>query len=678
MIEKQICRLISNQSLVENSIVVEKKFCTEYAVSLTTINTDYWIEVVVSNIELKSVNHFLNENAVIRFYVENKLYNASINNGVIVCKWVRVDLFRDKKQRKQNPLHIFYFSIIVNDVRLKFNDPRDHYISYHSWSCPKAICSIAYWESDLRKYYCKWCLKNDDCPIPAKQQDSCDIRYATNNTKTIGETEPSSLDVNGPDLAIESVEPDVLLFTRNTSSMLMITIKNHRFLSDDKSTKVTVSGQNCYNVTTVDDRRIKCIVSYYNDPTMSVEGPVLVKYEYKSTAVRLKSAQMFKFVVPSVTGVNPMCGLVTGGTRIELTGQYLNATTKVEVFFNNMSAPMCTIKEMSRNRISCVTLPPADGKGRGADVGPLLIVFDDMKGTFYRKKYFSYVAEPTVLDGQVFAGIASGDVPLIVRGDFECTGNQQMYVDYIGTTHYGLCVVRDYNGTKAMHCRPPKFDSPAKTMRLPLGFIAEIDDKVVRMQQKTPIHYLMYHDPLYVDFEVYKQNDTVRVNGLFPDPMQRRQLDGSYYFEVALLGLQPPDGDDDDLTLCFVFEVTDSYVMCQPPFGTLLVDVLEIAIVVPDGQAKRTLVVVHRKHKQYYQILKSMQKPPCLIGGISVLFICVIAVMFSVKKIRGHSKKYMGRRYINELRDITAGIENSSDYLLEDSNTVRRVKTERT
>lgn len=681
MIDKQICRLYSNQSFLENSIVVAKEFCTEYAVSLTTIDTDYWIKVVVSNIEVKSVNNFLNEHAVINFDIENKLYNASISNGVITCKWVKVNVVSGKRRRayKINPLLIFYFSIIVNDVKLKFNDPRDHYISYHNWNCPNAICSIAYWESDSRKYYCKWCLKNDDCRIAAKQHDSCDIRDATNNAKMVSEIAPSLFDVNGPDLAIESVEPDVLFFTRNTSSMLTITVKNHRFLSDDKSTKVTLSGQGCYNVTTVDDRTFKCIVSYYNEPTMSVEGPVLVEYAYKTTAVRLKSAQTFKFVVPSVTGLNPTCGPVTGGTRIEITGEYLNVTTEVKVFFNNMSTPMCEIKEMSRNRISCVTLPPADGKGRGVEVAPLLIVFDKMKGTFYKKKYFSYVAEPTVLDGQEFAGIASGDVPLFVRGDFECTGNQQMYVDYKGTTHYGLCVVRDYNGTKVMYCRPPKFDSPPKTTRLPLGFTAEMDGKVVRMQQETAIHYLMYHDPVYVDFEVYNQNDTVRVNGLFPDPMQRRQLDGSYYFEVALLGLHPLDGDDDDdLTLCSVIEVTDSYVECRSPSGTSLVGVLEIAIVVQDGQAKRTVVVVHRHYKQYYQILKSMQKPQCLIGGISVLFICVIAVMFSVKKIRGHSKKYMERRYISELRNITAGIEDNSDHLLQDSITVRRTKTKRT
>lgn len=525
-------------------------------------------------------------------------------------------------------------------------------------------------------------MKNDDCRIKAKQQDSCDVRDALDNAKTVGETAPSSYDVNSPDLAIESVEPDVLLFMRNTSSVLSITVKNHRFLSDDKSTTVTVSGQDCYNVTTADDRTIKCIIGYFNDPTLSVEGPVLVEYAYKTTVVRLRSAQTFKFVVPSVTGVNPTCGLVTGGTRIELTGQYLNATTDVEVFFKNMSAtPMCEIKDLSRDRISCVTVPPADGRGRDADVGPLLIVFDKMKGTYYKKKFFSYVAEPTVLDGQVFAGIASGDVPLIVRGDFECTGNQQMYVDYKGTTHYGLCAVRDYNGTKAMYCRPPKFDNPAKTTRLyKLGFSAEMDGKVVQMQQQTASHYLMYRDPDYVDFEVYNQNDTVRVNGLFPDPMQRRQLDGSYYFDVALLGLQPPDGgdDDDDVTLCSVIEVTDSYVECRPPSGTSLVGVMEIAIVVSDGQAKRTVVVVHRHHKQYYQILKSMQKPQCLIGGISVLFVCVIALMFSVKKIRGQSRKYTGRRYISELRNITAGIEDSSDYLLQDSNTVRRTKTERT
>ncbi|XP_001949099.2 uncharacterized protein LOC100161054 [Acyrthosiphon pisum] len=297
LIEKQIC-LDSNQILSGKFIVDTKELCPAYAVTYD----DYSLQVTVSNIEAKSVKTFFNVNPNIGCEIENATYNASINNGVITCNWA------DKKQRttKTNPLFIFYFSIVVNNVRLQFDNPRDHYISYHGWTCPKENCTISFWESDSRKYYCKWCLKNDGCKTTAEQPNSCDIRYAINNEKWKDDAPLSKIEVRSPEVAIESFEPDVLMYQRNTSSVVSITVKNHRFLAEGRSTTVTLAGQSCDNPVTVDDQTVNCTVGYLKDIK---EGPVVIEYAGITSVLILKSAQKFRFIDPRLTDVNPTCVL---------------------------------------------------------------------------------------------------------------------------------------------------------------------------------------------------------------------------------------------------------------------------------------------------------------------------------------------------------------------------------
>ncbi|XP_060852437.1 plexin A3-like [Rhopalosiphum padi] len=665
-IENQIC-LYSNQSLSENYRVVTKESCPEFAVTLKTKDKHYWIQVTVSNMAVKSVNTFFNDNAVISCEIENIIYNASINNGIISCKWVKEKIISPEKRSWMdiNPLSIFYFSIVVdNNVRLQFNDPRDHYISYHSWTCPDVNCSIVFWESDSRKYYCKWCLKKYGCQLTAEPRYSCDVRHVLNNERLWkNDTALSTIEVKSPELAIESFNPDVLLFRRNMAMVVSITIKNHRIFDDSQSiTAVTVAGQSCVNPTTVDDQTISCVVSEFDDEMKVPEGPVLVEYTWMTTSrkVRLTSSQKFKFVMPSFTGVNSTCAPATGGIRIELSGEYLNATTDVQVFFqkNEQTKAKCVIYELWRDRIECVTVVNI----KEAESSELLIMFDDIIGIIYSEKIVTYVDDPTVLDGQVFAGIASGDVPLIVRGSFDCTDNQQVYVDYNGERQFGRCAVRDINNTSVMYCWPPKFGNPAQVTSLPLGFRVELAEKVVFVQQKTPYCYLLHPDPIYVDFEVYDVN-TIRVNGVFPDPLQRRQLDGNYLLEVALLVGGPSDDDD---IFCTVTVITDNYAECRSPSGTSFVDVLDIVIVLGGKQATRT--VVHRRPKQNDHAMLRLLRPQYIVGGISCLLICVFALMFCVKKITNSSKRHVHRQNITELRNITAGVDESDDYLL-DSNT---------
>jgi len=655
LFEKQIC-LDTNQILSGKFIIDTKESCPAYTVTYD----DYSLQVKVSNIEAKSVETFFNVRPNIGCEIENAIYNASNVNGVITCNWVDKKTIPTKEQRriKTNPLYIFYFSIVVNNVRLQFDNPRDHYISYHGWTCPEENCTISFWESDSRKYYCKWCLKNDGCKIAAEQPNSCDIRNAINNEKWKDVAPLPKIEVRSPDVAIESFEPDVLLYKRNTTSTVVsITVKNHRFLAESRNTKVTLAEQSCDDPVTVDDQTINCTVGY--NIKVVGEGPVVIEYAGITSVLSLKSVQKFRFIDPSLTDLSPICVPATGGTRIELTGEYLNTTADVQVFFRkNRTKVMCEIVELKHDRIVCVT----NAHTYQQKSGPLQVVFDSAVGKFYIKKNFTYVNEPTVLqDGQVFEGVASGNVPLTVRGGFECTENQQMYVDYNGTRYYGICVVRS-NSNSTMDCWPPKLDDPGQMTSLSLGFRVDLAGKVVNLPQQTP--YLLHSDPVYTDFEVF-DGTVVRVDGMFPDLLQRRRPNGSYILEVTFCG---DEADDDERFT--IINVTENYIECRSPFDSSVADILEIAITV-GKQVKRT--VVQRRHRQYYAIVRLLS-PQKVIGGISALLICVFALIFCVKNIMNSSKQHMDKRYIGELRNITAGIDDTTDYLL-NSNTGKRPKT---
>jgi len=315
---------------------------------------------------------------------------------------------------------------------------------------------------------------------------------------------------------------------------------------------------------------------------------------------------------------------------------------------------MCEVVELAHDRIVCVTIAHTHEQKSGA----LQIVFENVIGTFYKKTMFTYVNEPTVLDGQVFEGLASGDVSLTVLGGFECTENQQMYVDYNGTKYYGNCVVRN-NSNSTMDCLPPKLDDPGQMTSLSLGFRVDLAGKVVKFPQQMP--YLLHPDPVYTDFEVF-DGTVVRVDGKFPDLLQRRRPNGSYILEITFRG---DEADDDER--CIMINITENYIECRSPFDKSIADILEIAITV-DKQVKWT--VVQRRHRQYYSIVRLLS-PQHVICGISGMLICVFALIFCVKKIMNSSEQRMDKRYIGELRNITAGIDDTTDYLL-NSNTAAR------
>jgi len=235
-----------------------------------------------------------------------------------------------------------------------------------------------------------------------------------------------------------------------------------------------------------------------------------------------------------------------------------------------------------------------------------------------------------------------------------------MYVDYNGTRYYGNCMVRS-NSNSTMDCWPPKLDDPGQMASLSLGFRVDLAGKIVNFRYQTP--YLLHPDPVYTDFEVF-DGTVVRVEGVFPDLLQRRRPNGSYIFEVTFRG----DEADDDERFTMI-NVTENYIECRSSFDTSVADILEIAITV-DKQVKRT--VVQRRHRQYYAIVRLLS-PQHVIGGISALLICVFALIFCVQKIKNSSKQNMDKRYIGELRNITAGIDDTTDYLL-NSNTGKRRK----
>ncbi|XP_022533004.2 plexin-A1 [Astyanax mexicanus] len=122
---------------------------------------------------------------------------------------------------------------------------------------------------------------------------------------------------------------------------------------------------------------------------------------------RALSPRGFTFVTPFFTRVQPSQGPLSGGTRITIEGNHLNAGSLVTV---NIGRQPCRFKKRSAKEIVCVT--PAGGNPGST---PVMVDIDAAELRNPEVK-FNYTEDPTVLHIEPDWSIASGGIPLTVSG----------------------------------------------------------------------------------------------------------------------------------------------------------------------------------------------------------------------------------------------------------------------
>lgn len=445
-----------------------------------------------------------------------------------------------------------YFVVTMNGVPLSFENMLDHYLeSFKSRdTCddeqsPSDECKLCLWQHDVYQYYCQWCPASNTC---TGSYQHCDVRQLNAPASVVSLPD---VVIRCPEVKIESITPRYGSWAGGTT--MRIVIKNHKILAEKRVTVVKVADSRCLLPTvSMDGTTIMCTIPPSNSSELK-EGPVEVTYKSEADledrplslpTYTLRSNQTFYFVEPVITSMTPACGPITGGTRVTIRGQFLDAGKTIRVYMRENIT--CAVQSHTQNEMTCVTGPsdqPATGRVR--------LEFDHYLSKYVHDPPFAYTSAPVLEAGQIFRGIAAGGTRLPVRGhNFACIHNPLVHIEYNGIHYTGGCVV--HNDTY-MVCTAPTINRPAphQVAALRFGFLADYNDTTVHipLPDATP-DYTLYPDPVYTYFET-DGGRSVTVYGL--------NLDLGY--DVADLSVMFHKAN----VPCNVTSVQSDRIVCLPP-----------------------------------------------------------------------------------------------------------------
>ena len=354
------------------------------------------------------------------------------------------------------------------------------------------------------KFECGWCQSSKMCEV----KDKCDKNAVTwlNRDQTC------------PNPSIVSFVPMLGPWEGGTN----ITIKGINLGKEfrDIYGGITVAGIQCdpYETHYVQTEQIVCKVDGPGTKEPR-KGPVIVKV----ADFRGESDENYQFIDPKIVSIRPRRGPQSGGTRIKIFGEHMDAGSHKEAYIGDSP---CKIVSARSDRVVCVT-----GRSATLTKEDVRMVFDKGTRELANRKY-EYVEDPKIdyADSgnvgvrKVPKGIPSGGINITVVGsNFNYILDPKMYVYYQGSRYNGPCTVED---NKKMFCQSPKIDAPVawrsidnpEPIKLDFGFIM---DDVTRVQNLSKIlnsHVLLYPDPEFNKFDEdegikYYKSDYLTLNG---------------------------------------------------------------------------------------------------------------------------------------------------------------------
>lgn len=377
------------------------------------------------------------------------------------------------------------------------------------------------------KYNCGWC--NDQCDV----QEKCSERNANtvmwlNKQQTCPDPQiinfypKSGPFEGGTNITIEGIN-----LGRNFKDIeegVHIALLHNRVLSHQIP---CIPFRESY----VKTSQIKCQiqhtnVSYLNKGTtqsgQAPTGHIVVKVlnEYQAT-----SRELFSFVNPKISHIEPSRGPTSGGTKISIVGSHMDAGSLIEASLGSFP---CNVIRREKNRAECITsarFTPGGEKVR--------VRFDNGVRTF-EDYTFLYVEDPTITlvessSGQRQPkGIPAGGITVTVKGtNLNSVQRPLMYVEIDGVKYNSSCVIESSSDMKCKSPRVPEDklkslfnDNDGDHVELDYGFIMD-DVQSVRSLATRQFNrfskFLMYPNPVYYEFTEderikYYKSDYLTIN----------------------------------------------------------------------------------------------------------------------------------------------------------------------
>lgn len=224
-----------------------------------------------------------------------------------------------------------------------------------------------------RKYKCGWCGDQESCEV----REQCGLKSKAVNWLNRNETCPNP--------TIRSFHPTSGPFEGGTNITIQGINLGNKFT--DIENGIEVAGIACTPYKELYERTQK-IVCKVGNPELPMSEPisglVSVQVLEKYTAV---SPYDYHYVDPSITSIFPRYGPISGGTKLEIRGNYMDAGSRINAFIGDRP---CKVIRTSRKYAECITPP---GRNYGSEM--LTMIFDAGRRTF-ENTLFQYKVNPSI------------------------------------------------------------------------------------------------------------------------------------------------------------------------------------------------------------------------------------------------------------------------------------------
>ncbi|CAB4063960.1 PLXNA [Lepeophtheirus salmonis] len=252
------------------------------------------------------------------------------------------------------------------------------------------------------------------------------------------------------------------------------------------------------------------VAGVYCDPyehlyqrTEKIKGPVIVKV----ADFRGESTEDYEFIDPQLKYIRPLSGPQSGGTRIRIIGEYLNAGSHIEAIIGDSP---CQIVETRPDMAICIT-----SGSKSLSKEPVKMIFDKGIRELECQKY-EYVEDPII--HSVYSGSLGGRVQKNTQRN--CFRRNK----YNSRKHYYSNPCNVVNNKK-MFCLSPRVESLAwininqpEPIDLNFGFVMDNVDRVQNISNVLNSYFLLYPDPEFYKFDEedgikYYKFDYLTLNG---------------------------------------------------------------------------------------------------------------------------------------------------------------------
>jgi plexin A len=387
------------------------------------------------------------------------------------------------------PPHITATFAVIWDGAKPLDNP--HNIHVVIYRCREMADSCGMCLALNAKYGCGWCSSSNSCEVEEQCKGSSEGTVDwLNRLQTC------------PNPEIHSFSPRTGPWEGGTN----ITIKGINLGKNfsDIYSGVKIAGIDClpYRELYLDTREIVC----------RVDGPGTMAYRAGKIVVQVQdfrgeSRGDFEFVDPVIHDFEPKFGPISGGTKIHIRGNHLNAGSLIKGSINGLR---CEILSTDVKDAICRTSPAAQ-----LSKGFLKMEFDSGERQL-NSVPFEYIADPIIdyaTSGngqQVPKGIPSGGVKITVYGrNFKSIQKPSMYVYYEAKQFNSQCTILNDN---EMICNSPvvemnKFSADEPT---PMRLTSDVSE----------------NQPLQIYSNSYRMSDAVALqlssDKQFNDPIFKR------------------------------------------------------------------------------------------------------------------------------------------------------------